>query len=48
MEPLTGEYQLLEAKTLTFSNSDGFEFLMEKTCPPPMEMEQIILDASSS
>ena len=39
MDPLTGEYQLLEAKTWTFSNSDGFEFLVEKTFPPPMEME---------
>ena len=39
MYPLTGEYQLLDAKTLTFSNAKGLEFLVENTSSPPMEME---------
>ena len=38
MDPLTGEYQSLEAKTWTFSNSDGFEFLVWNTFLPPIEM----------
>ena len=38
MKPLTGEYQLLEAKTWIFSNSEGFQFLVEKTFFPPIEM----------
>ena len=39
MKPLTGEYQLLDVKTCTFSNAEGFEFLMENTFFPPIEME---------
>ena len=39
MDPLTGEYQLLEAKILTFSKAKGFEFLVEKTRSPLMWME---------
>ena len=39
MYPLTGEYQLLEAKTLTFSNAKGLKFLVESTRSPSMEME---------
>ena len=39
MKPLTGEYQLLEAKTFTFSNAEGFEFVVENTLFPPMLME---------
>ena len=31
MNPLNGEYQLLAVKTFTFLNSDGAEFLTEKT-----------------
>ena len=47
MNPITGEYHLLEAKTWTFSNSEGFEFMVEKTFFPPIKMEYIILDSSS-
>ena len=47
MKPLAGEYQLLEAKTWTFSNSEGFEFLVVNTFSPPMRMVYIILDACS-
>ena len=39
MNPLTGEYHLLDAKTCTFSNSDGLEFLVENTLFPPIEMK---------
>ena len=39
MKPLTGEYQLLQAKTWTLSNSEGSEFLVENSSFPPMEME---------
>ena len=38
MDPLTGENQLLEAKTLTFSKTRGFAFLVENTCSPPICM----------
>ena len=31
--------QPLEAKTLTFSNADGFEFVTERTFLPPMVTE---------
>ena len=47
MKPLTGLYHLLDANTLTFSNSEGFVFLVENTFFPPIEMEKIILDPSS-
>ena len=39
MKPLTGEYHLLAVKTWTFSNAVGFEFRMENTFFPPIEME---------
>ena len=32
-------YQPLEAKTLTFSNADGLEFVTERTFLPPMVSE---------
>ena len=48
MTPLIGEYQLLEANTFTFSNSDGLEFLTENTLFPSMEIEYILFAPISS
>ena len=38
MKPFTGLYHLLDAKTWTFSNSEGSVFLVENTSFPLMEM----------
>ena len=48
MNPLAGENQLLEAKSLTFLNSVGFEFLVKINFFPPMEMKKNVLEATSS
>ena len=39
MNPLTGEYHLLDAKTFTFSNSAGLELVVENIFFPLMKTE---------
>ena len=48
MNPFVAEYHLLEEKTFTSSNLTGFVFFSENTFFPPIVIEYIVSDTSTT